>query len=309
MSNRGTPIRNDFGSFIRKFEEDLRKAAENFQLLVRRVEAGIQRFEGNWTAFVGNFSGVHRAFLRHGYVPSSPLLAHRGGIQDIDPVSVARLYAEKLRRNNVHDTARVMDEMVATIPVSSPINIVRSIFPEIERVARTQTYVEGVTDQITSLPALRIELNKQIADGSKTLEALTETLGELDLFILTIASAFDFAYSSKDKLGNPKPEAILFRHAFRHVPNRHKVLHGVVDECGNLEVVNALTLLFAMARIGAYFSARNIRVSALAPDQTNSLARWRASRRHLNNSATRLWSTLAGKSRNNPLAPASKEPA
>lgn len=295
MSNEEPQVRKDFGLLVGKFEDDLRRIGGHFRSLLERFQAGVQRFERNWRNNVRHFSGVHRAYLRNGYIISSPLLSYRDRIQEIDPDEVAKLYAECLRKSNIHDTARVMDEMAIAISVSSPINIVRSIFPEIERIARTQTYVEGATDQITSLPSLRIELNKQIADDSKTFKSLMEILGELDLFILTITSAFDFAYSSKDKHGNPKPEAVLFRHAFKHVPNRHKILHGIVDECGTAEVVNALTLLFAMARIGAYFSAKGIRVAAVAPDQTNSLARWRASRRHLNNTATKLWSTLAGK--------------
>lgn len=59
-------------------------------------------------------------------------------------------------------SADVMRRLGRVVEIGEHEFSVRAVFPEIERIARDETYDLGVLDGITSLPSLRLALNEAI---------------------------------------------------------------------------------------------------------------------------------------------------
>ena len=248
-------------------------------------------------------SAAHLLLKKRGYIPTLPLLQAAQRSDLIVPEEVARTYAEALRNGGLHDVAERMDQIARVAGLGEHELSVRTIFPEIERIAREKAYEAGVMDGITSLPSLRTAVNELCL--KRPLKESIYAYAKIDLFVLTSISAFDYAYASTPKAGaQPKPESVLYRRTFRKVPNRHVVTHGLSGDYDEAHVVNALTLLFFMARIGAVFEELGERVPQAKPKGFDAeLNEWRDSRRRMNRSFRHIWTMVAGKDETRPNAP------
>lgn len=248
-------------------------------------------------------SAAHVLLRRRGYIPTLPLLQVAQRSDVILPEALADTYAEALRRDGLHDIAERMEQIARIAGLGEHELSVRAIFPEIERIAREKTYEVGVMDGITSLPSLRTAVNELCLKQS--LKEAVYAYTKIDLFVLTLISAFDYAYASTPKAGSvSKPESVLYRRAFKKVPNRHVVLHGLQCDYDEAHVVNALTLLFVMARIGAVFEELGERVPQAKPKRFDAeLKAWRDSRRRMNRSFRDIWTIVGGQRGRPPGAP------
>lgn len=279
---------------------------QRFEGFVLKVVEGIVRAQDT-AASIGS---DHLHIMKAGYIPTMPLSKLRSKTVLFDPSEVAAEYAAILERDGIADVAVIMKRLVPLVAVGDHEFSVRSVFPEIERIAREKAYDVGVTSQITSLPSLRIALNEAIfaLDGGES----RQMYSKIDLYILTSISAFDFAYSSTDEVevdtgpevkglrNGPKPEVNLYRRSFKKVPNRHRVCHALPDDNGDaiaydhVHAVNALSLLYVMGRIGAIFSDSGYRVPATAHNKKASLDHWRQARYDLSRSIGRMWRLVGG---------------
>jgi hypothetical protein len=281
----GKAIATSVAAFQRFMSDDVPRIAKRFQEIA-----------GAFRESALTMLGAHMLFIRRGYLPSVPLLGcvKDRGVQ-ISPFDATERYATALEKDELVDAAEIMRRLGRVASVGEHELTVRAIFPEIEKVAREETYEVGVVDGITSLPSLRLAVNDLCLKrpGGEAIVAY----GKIDLFVLTTISAFDFAYASTAKPGKqPKPETYLYRHAFRKVPNRHRAAHGLAGDYGHEHVVNALTMLYVTTKIGALFVELNERVPASPPKDLNkALKEWRESRRKVSRSFGSLWRSIGGK--------------
>ncbi|HZG29205.1 MAG TPA: hypothetical protein VE079_12160 [Ensifer sp.] len=225
---------------------------------------------------------LQRKLLRRGILPSDVVIEIEENGGTFTAPKLAHSYAEFLRVQELDDFAATMLNIAKVAKLGLHESTLRVIFPEIERTARRFIYAPGTTFEITSLPSFRAVVGSLILD--RTFSETSETLA-VDSFLFVLVDAMDVMYFDHEK----NPSGFTHKRAFRKVPNRHYVCHGL--ECGvdEVSVLNALTVLYVVMALSSYIRDNNIEVAKQLHGSNALLKAYKDKRREFNSVTLKLW--------------------
>lgn len=226
---------------------------------------------------------MQRRLLRQGIVPSNALIDWDGEPSGASPEWVAEKYAEFFGKRGSPAFAKTMRDIGRVAALGLHQFTLRLIFPEVEAVARAHIYEPGTRFNITSLPSVRL-MAGHILTGPI---GRSLNMQSVDYFFFTLIDAVDFAYADDSKADQIN---LVKRHAciFRKVPNRHYICHGVETECGETQVVNAITVLYTVMLIAEVMSREGQLVAQQYSDSKRLLSEYKSKRRELNSAVLRM---------------------
>lgn len=214
---------------------------------------------------------AQRGLLRIGIIPSHATA--RIGIQRLAVSDVAMEYARlSIPLGNPLITS-LFQEFASDMPHKY---LVRSVFPEIENLARNHVYDPDVTYEITSLPNLRIAVGFLLAHSpfAKYLEFLQQ-----DFFLFVLLDSLDYSYL--DDRNRQKSPVAKYERLFKYVPNRHHALHGLSSDYEQAHAINALTLLYVSSLVCCHLNRLGIRLPAQYKDSGKYVREYHQTRRRI----------------------------
>lgn len=256
----------------------------NLSDFVKSITA-IRRDIINLAPAMRSYAAIQSRSLRAGYLPSGPIIKHWGlGFTDIDAESLLKVYANQFFHKDNVDGGFMFAQLERVLSACNHTASLRAIFPEIERIARDSVYKEGDAKNITSLPSLRHGAFSLFENAS--IGNLHVLWGKLDIFAPVVISSFDYAYAQDN--APPLGRQPLYR-VFRNVPCRHRVCHGYYDDFNERHVINALTILYMVTRLGDLLTETNQRVPHHLHNSRESLKEANENKRMISNVSATLF--------------------
>lgn len=225
---------------------------------------------------------LQRKLLRRGILPSDLVIEIEENGGTFAAPDLAHRYAEFLRAQELDNFAATMMNIAKVAELGLHESTLRVIFPEIERTARRFIYAPGTTFAITSLPSFRAVVGSLILD--RTFSETSDTLA-VDSFLFVLVDAMDVMYFDHEK----NPAGFTHKRAFRKVPNRHFVCHGLESDVDEVSVLNALTVLYVVMALSTYIRDNNIEVAKHLHGSRELLKAYKEKRREFNSVTLKLW--------------------